>query len=396
MKQVHADLVILGGGCAGLSLGRELSLLEKEGRRIPRTVILESKPSSFSSKTWCHWRPTGQEDSIPVARKWNEWTFSSDKERIHHSTRAFEYVCVRGEDFFRNALEYIRQSQMIHLQTGTRVTSVDDSGPRFRIQLPDKEIFCHQIVDTRPPDPGLMEKCILFQSFAGFEVTTPGNTISTRSVGLMESMTTDKHGFRFDYSLPLNNNRMLIEATRFSPDPLSETQLLRDLSGSLSRILPDGNFKIHRQEYGVIPMGLPEPARPANPNWVLAGTAGGAVRPASGYAFADIQEWAQACAQSLVGNGVPVGHRGLSGMLRQMDMLFLCVLSRNPGIAPDLFLSMASNLDPGRFVRFMTGNAHASDLLAVVRSLPARPFLQEIGHKLASPARFDSKPVLSQ
>jgi lycopene beta-cyclase len=396
MNTREVDLVILGGGCAGLSLARELSFLENKGETIPRTLILESKASPFTSKTWCMWQAVGQKTVIPVAGKWNEWSFSTGEKHSRHTSPDYEYVCVRGEDFFGQALDAISRSESIHLQNGTSVGSVDHSGARFLIRLPDRNIVSKHIVDTRPPDPASMAKSLLFQSFAGYEVTTQGKSVATAKVGLMESMEADELGFRFDYCLPLESDRMLVEATRFSAAPLSESQLLRDLRGSLARILPDGNFKIHRREFGIIPMGLSQPAKPANPDYVLAGTAGGAVRPASGYAFADIQKWATSCAHHLFRYRVPVQQRGVSGILRRMDLLFLSVLLRDPGLAPELFISMADTLSPGCFVRFMTGNPRLKDLLAVVRSLPAGPFLREIEHQLSVPGSFGPKPLLSQ
>jgi lycopene beta-cyclase len=46
------DLIILGGGCAGLSLARRLSEL---GEDCPQTVILESRSSYTDDRTWCFW-----------------------------------------------------------------------------------------------------------------------------------------------------------------------------------------------------------------------------------------------------------------------------------------------------------------------------------------------------
>ncbi|MFT5963166.1 MAG: lycopene beta-cyclase, partial [Burkholderiaceae bacterium] len=45
-------LLILGGGCAGLSLAMRLAAL---GRDCPRTVVIEPRTVYGNDRTWCFW-----------------------------------------------------------------------------------------------------------------------------------------------------------------------------------------------------------------------------------------------------------------------------------------------------------------------------------------------------
>ncbi|MEY2979796.1 MAG: hypothetical protein RL562_23, partial [Planctomycetota bacterium] len=47
------DLVVLGGGLAGLSLAERLAAA---GAQAPRTVVLEARADYADDRTWCFWR----------------------------------------------------------------------------------------------------------------------------------------------------------------------------------------------------------------------------------------------------------------------------------------------------------------------------------------------------
>lgn len=378
MNAAEWDLIILGGGCAGLSLARELARLEGRGKSIPSTLVLESKKTCQSSATWCRWRKRDRPAPSIEAHNWPTWTFSCEGQSVSHTSKDYTYGCIRSADFFHDALERIAGSKKIEVLTGAPAEVSANHHQKLRVTSNDQSFFCRQIVDTRPPSRDHISASRLFQVFSGVELEVKNRNMPSHAAGLMKGMTTDHLGFRFDYVLPFPGNRLLVESTRFSPIPLSEDQLDDDLNSCLRRVLESSDFTVHRRESGIIPMGMPALPQPDHPNWFLAGTRGGAVRPASGFAFADIQDWARQCACKLATQGTPVGHPAPAPVLRWMDDLFLSVLVRDPDRAPDLFMAMARNLEPDQFVRFMTGCNTTGDLLAVVKSLPKIPFLREL------------------
>jgi len=52
----HHDLIIIGGGCAGLSLAARLS---RYGGDAPRTLVVDSRTSYTNDRTWCFWKLPG-------------------------------------------------------------------------------------------------------------------------------------------------------------------------------------------------------------------------------------------------------------------------------------------------------------------------------------------------
>jgi lycopene beta-cyclase len=201
----------------------------------------------------------------------------------------------------------------------------------------------------------------------------------------MTQMQSDGQGFGFDYMLPLGSNQWLVEATVFSRYPSCGDGLSEKLQASLNRIIPGGDFRCVRREKGMIPMGYQLPAAAQDPSWVRAGTAGGAVRAASGYAYRRIQQWSLECARRFTETGDVIGHPADSWAQRKMDSLFLKVLRNEPELAPELFYRMARGMSADAMARFMMDRASAIDLLAVIFAVPKRPFLRNLLHRGDAP-----------
>ena len=116
----------------------------------------------------------------------------------------------------------------------------------------------------------------------------------------------------------------------------------------------------------------------AHPTYVRVGLTAGAARPATGYAFQRIQNWAIQCASALSIGGLPITHVQDSFLLRKMDDIFLNVIRNNPELGPDLFVDLFSKVDGRKLVRFLSDKGQFLDYLAIVRAMPASPFLKDI------------------
>ena len=62
-----ADVLILGGGCAGLSLGVHLT---HDAMPRRRTLILESRDSYTNDRTWCFWRSEAYPFEHLISHSW--------------------------------------------------------------------------------------------------------------------------------------------------------------------------------------------------------------------------------------------------------------------------------------------------------------------------------------
>lgn len=372
MSRTDADIAILGGGCAGLSLGRRLA----DARTRSRIVILEPREHYADDRSWCFWAEHDHADARLTSQTWPRWRFSTRSGRTAiHDAPGLGYHYIRGRDFYDDACARIQAHDAVRLQTGVRVRGVTDTSCGYVIETSEGGLTASAVIDTRPTEN--TAQALMYQCFLGAEIIHPARRPEDADIaGLMEQMDHDADGFHFLYVLPLTPDRSLIEVTRFSKLRIQPSTLEAELSAAIIDRHGDATDRV-RTEAGILPMGLAPAASPAaGPDHVFAGLPGGALRPASGYAFKRIQVWADACARSiLTGQGV-IGHPPEPALRALMDRIFLQALRNHPERGPDFFMAMADRLRPDAFVRFMSDMATPPDLMTVVTALPPAPFLK--------------------
>jgi lycopene beta-cyclase len=370
-----ADLIILGGGCAGLSLARNMAA----SRTNMRTLILEAREKYSNDRTWCFWERPQHANAHLVRHQWAAWQFSTHgQEAVQRSRDEVRYQCVPADVFYDDALGTIEASDAVSLNLGVRVDSVANHADHALVETCRGRLNSRWVVDTRPPDWGRHSDGIMQQVFAGSEVRTSKERFDPSLAGLMTSMRVDELGFRFTYALPFSTRQALIEETRFSTKDVSRQRLTSDLNATLTQLVDGDDFETIRREAGWIPMTTNGPREPQFSRVFSAGTTGGAVRASSGYAFLRIQKWADACTAQLASGSGPMAHPRDPPWRRFIDGLFLRVVIAEPELAPQLFMCMGQHLSARTMVRFLSDDCRPADFVKVASVLPKRPFLRAL------------------
>ena len=377
--RMDADILVLGAGLAGLSLG-EACVRAGAGARL---ALIEPRETYVDDRTWCFWPAPGDPDAGLAEARWPRWRFSVREGRECVQACADRpYAYLRGSRVYKNALDAVRGSNHVILQTGVSASAVRPATDGVSVETSAGVLRAAHVIDARPPAPDRREAATLLQVFAGREIETDTPVFDPGVAELMTDMRCDGHGFVFSYVLAMSPTRALVEATRFCGPEVSTDILERDLDALIAeRGLT--RAEVLRTESGRLPMGLPEPAQSLDPRIVRAGAGGGGLRAASGYGFKRIRARARACARSIAAGSGPIAHPAEPRARLAMDALFLQVIAREPDRAPEIFMALAERLGPERFVRFMSDEAGPADIAAVISSLPPAPFLKA----LAAPAR---------
>lgn len=63
---------------------------------------------------------------------------------------------------------------------------------------------------------------------------------------------------------------------------------------------------------------------------------------------------------------------------RWMDLCFCRVLLRQMPLSPDIFMLMASRLNPSQFAKFMNGTIGWSLRWKVIKAMPSWPFIKAV------------------
>lgn len=373
--QTQYDLIILGGGCAGLSLASRLASL---GPKSPLTLVLESRSCYVNDRTWCFWDTLDHRLSHLVSHKWHKMSLYAEKRRVTVDCGLSPYQMIPSDSFYSHSQRALDLSQNVNLVLGSQVLSDPYKvGGRWVVETASALYSSAMIVDTRPrlqPRDG----ALLWQSFYGKEVECNEAVFNPACVDLMGFKVVNSASIPFTYVLPLSENRALIEITVFAPHPVPLPELAHDLEDAVAHHTRGASFKSHRSEQGVLPMGKGAPRSDPDASYVYAGLTSGGARASSGYAFQRIQRWADLCA-GVIGEGkLPVGHSADPLILRVLDHLFVSVLRQNPSMGPSIFLSLFEKAQAERIIRFMSDRGSLVDYATIAAALPMAPFLQQL------------------
>lgn len=371
------ECLILGGGCAGLSLAMRLA---EQGAKAPETLILERRQEYDNDRTWCFWG----DHSAPLQQlrqhHWNHLRLSKEGAVIAVDCTRTPYQMLAAGRFYGAAIAAIERSRQIELLTGVAI----EANPLWqngRWQVPTARgvVSAKMLIDTRAPALPAPGGALLWQSFLGHEIECAQAVFDPLVAHLMDFTAPSTQHVAFTYVLPLSPTRALIEYTLFAEQPYSAAEIAAALAGVIAQRVNGARFSVLRSEQGVLPMGLPAAkSLPLPPSSIHAGLFGGGCRPATGFAFQRIQRWAAECAMALSQGRMPLPHRPDPWLLRQMDRIFLQVMRRSPQLAPDMFMAMFQDIKTERVIRFLSDQGRVADYLAMVCALPPAPFLRQL------------------
>ncbi len=365
------DFAVLGGGCAGLSLAAALAL----HRPSSRIAVVEPRERFPRDRTWCYWDVAPHPYGRAVAHTWKRWKLRFAGDELVHGPSAYRYHEIPADAFYRLALERLRTNPAVDLCLGRKALQLEEGRRRVVVQTDSGAFTAGRVFDSRPPPPPPAPR--LLQHFVGLHVETDRPAFDPGVVTLMDFDVTQAAGIHFFYVLPHSATRALVEATFLSPAPLPEAAYLDAIDGYLDARYGVSRFAVVGRERGVIPLDPTRPEPDVTPRVTRIGTAGGLVKPSTGYAFLAIQRWTAGFAAALArddGAAPPLPRPRVS---RALDAIFLAYLRRHPERAPGLFADLFAKTEPDALVRFLTDTASPADRLAVIRAMPTVPFLRE-------------------
>lgn len=375
------DLIILGGGCAGLSLAARLAASTATGLT---TLVVESRIHYANDRTWCFWGGKLSSGGHSFAHQWNTLRLTSGEQTILVDCGQTPYQMLPAEAFYGAAISAISQAQNITLKVGTAVLAAPMKiDGNWRVATSAGVFSGRMVVDTRPHLVPAPDGALLWQSFYGQEIECDRPVFDALCLDLMNFLPADPTGIPFIYVLPLSATTALVEVTVFAVQPLLPKDLACKLETAVAKRVGGAAFRVLRSEHGILPMGLRAMPKNSDRSHVQVGLMAGGARPSTGYAFQRIQHWADACSKSIVTGFLPIQHPPDALVLQAMDHLFLNVLRTHPERAGELFCALFAKADTARLIRFLSGKGTWIDYAAVVAALPPWPFIKSLVERRA-------------
>ena len=93
------DYVIVGGGCAGLSLAYELEINEK--LKDKTLAIIEPRNEYKRDKTWSFWKVFDHNFEDCVIKSWSNFTINTTESSCELKNENFPYQCIDSGRFYK-------------------------------------------------------------------------------------------------------------------------------------------------------------------------------------------------------------------------------------------------------------------------------------------------------
>ncbi len=358
-----APLVIVGAGCAGLSLA--VALID-EGWDRP-LVLLERRTAYVRDRTWCFW-DTGD---VPWADRadasWDRWRIG---DAVQHAA-SHPYLHLPADRFYDAALRRLRRARNVELRLGVRVTAIAERAEDVRLRTSGGIVRAARVVDCRGAAHPAVRAGLrtgLTQRFLGQVVRTERPRFDPGEATLMAFHGEHPRELRFVYTLPLSDREALVEDTSFAWHTTPAAARRRAIADAVG--VP---FTVGFTESGVIPMSVV--AAKQTPRVWAAGLPAGAARPSSGYAFVRIQRQVAAIARALC-DGRRTPPRVSPPRTDALDEVFLQALDADPPSFAGHLTALAHGVTGDVLARFMNDASTPADDLRVMAALPPVPFVR--------------------
>ncbi len=387
------DIVILGGGMAGLSLATRLA----DAAFSPwRVAVIEPRHEYARDRTWCNFAlPAYPHPFSDVASsRWHEWQVSQDRGMVHTCAHPdVAYAMIDSSDFYAAALAKLATASHIDVLRGVSATEcalVEDATHESAVTVTTSmgRIGAKLVFDSRPKTT--LSENAWRQVFYGVEVESVHPIFDPTRARLMDFsvMTADDANagrVHFMYLLPSSTRRALVEDTWFikKRDLAAAPNMEANITSYMATHFPKEQYNIIYREQGALPMDpMLRPSSLASRH-IAIGAAGGMTRAASGYAFFDTQQACTVIAAALLRRvnsdrklAQPfVLPRWRSATSYWMDGVFLRVLQQAPELAPQLFYELFRGVPPASLARFLSGVGSNNDVLRVIAACPKWRFI---------------------
>jgi len=362
------DYIIIGAGCAGLSLAYRL-----RNMKFKICIIESSNDVNLRNKTWSFWNTYNTPFNHLVRKKWEKMIIKNHSENKKIDCRKFNYQSIDSKDFNKFVLDEIEKNKNIDIKYMSTVINIKNNNNIIEVSTKQKEYECTHVFDSRPDT----RKIYMQQQFYGVYVKTVENVFEDSTAVLMD-FSKLKNKFHFMYVLPFSKNTALIESTYFSAK--KETECLDDkyIESYMASEYKNTKYSVEKKEYGSIPMD-PNISNTSNNYITKIGAYSGATRASTGYTFINIQKQIDGITKSIKRNEHNTCKPNKyfhSFLLRKMDSIFLSIIKENPDYMKTALLNLFRSKNHNSQIRFLSDMPGIIDIIKIILYLPKKKFLK--------------------
>ena len=368
----HYDYIICGAGAAGLSLALRLCKSDFTHLRI---LIIDKEEKTGNSHTWCFWdREESVFDSI-TSNQFSRINFFSSTLEKNFDIAPYKYKMVQASRFYSMIRKELNQASHIDWITD-RVEDISEVEGKVRVTTPTQSFTAQEVFTSI--FKGRIDKSehlYVAQHFRGWFIKTSEPVFQVNTATFMDFRIDQEGDCRFFYVLPTSENEALVEIAIFSNEVMKPEEYDPSIKAYITEYLDDIKYEIQELEYGVIPM-TEYPFWNHNTSQIHhIGTAGGAVKPSSGFAFKRIQEHSDLIAEA-IRNNTPIKdtYKVFKNRFHLYDSILLDVILKQKYPGAEIFTYMFKNNSTSQIFSFLDGKTSLLEEMNIFRTFPFYPF----------------------
>ena len=349
------DYIIIGGGCAGLSLAYELEVNEK--LKDKTLAIIETRKEYKRDKTWSFWKVFDHNFDDCVIKSWNNFTINTSESYHELTNKRFPYQSIDSGKFYKKINSKLSSNSNVSFFKNLNEINSENS------------IVFNSVYEKE------LDKSELWQHFQGVEIETSKNIFDEEIINLMDFNCDQRNDVHFFYTLPFSKNKALVETTWLSN---LEDHSLKDYDLQLENYIKNNlgikNYKIIFTEKGAIQ--LFNPLVKNNKKVINIGSAGGMTRLSTGYTFLNIQEHSKYIVRN-IDRIDKVKIFNLEKKYQFLDKIFLRVLEKHPEKMPKIFLNMFKT-SSNTVIKFLSNKSNLLEDIHIISKMPKLIFLKAL------------------
>ena len=349
------DYIIVGGGCAGLSLAYELEINDK--LKDKTLAIIEPRKEYKRDKTWSFWKVFDHNFEDCIIKSWNHFTINTSEDSHELINKKFPYQSIDSGKFYEKINLKLSNNPNINFFKNLKGINLENS-------LIFNSVFA-----------GELNKSELWQHFQGIEIETEKDIFDEEILNLMDFNCDQRNDVHFFYTLPLSKNKALIETTWLSN---LEDQSLMDYDLQLENYIKNNlgikNYKINFTEKGAIPLFYPSFKN--DDKTINIGSAGGMTRLSTGYTFLNIQEHSNYIVKN-IDKIKKIKTFNLGKKYQFLDKIFLKVLEKHPEKMPKIFFTMFKT-SSNTVIKFLSNKSNIFEDINIIRKMPKLIFIKAL------------------
>lgn len=369
------DIIIAGGGAAGLSLAYRLFFSSLKGLRV---LIVDSESKTVNDRTWCFWNDA--DDLFPeiIRKSWSKIVVRTKTRELVLKIDPYRYQMIRGIDFYNHVNSILRQERNF-VFLNEEIIAVRGDKDHAVVYTTRGSYSARLIFNSLPapiPDTLPGNRNFLLQHFKGYYLETPTPAFDPDMAYFMDFSVPQNSETRFGYVLPLGERNALVEFTIFSENLLSEEEYERLLNDYIHQNLGIGQYKIHEKEFGIIPMTDLPFRRKEGKTMVNIGLRGGSIKGSTGFAFKQIQQDVDEIVKNLEKSYPVVKPPQKKSRFRFYDSIFLHVLVKSLYPADEVFFQLFNKNRPQKILKFLEEKTSWVEDFRILSSVPLIPFIR--------------------